>query len=105
LGSRRSRETYVDNVVEEAVLRDGSNSGRMVGACMDGRHSVDSSSKAVRNVSTEDTADGRIVQTLEEREVERVEDLRRVKGLHLLNNNAAGSEAHEGQFRISIRCR
>ena len=101
LCSRQSRETYVDNIVEEAVLRNSSYSGSVVGACVDRRHSVDSSSEAVRNISTEDAVDGGGVQTLEEREGERVEDLGRVNSLHLLNNNAAGSDA---QFSISIRC-
>ena len=87
--SHQSRGTYVDNIVEEAVLRNSSYSGSVVCACVDRRHSVDSSGEAVRNISTEDAIDGRGVQTLEEREGERVEDLRRIKSLHLLNNNAA----------------
>jgi len=86
------------------VLRNSSNSGSVVGACVDRRHSVDSSSEAGRNISSEDAVDGRGVQTLEERKGERVEDLRRIKGLHLLNNNAAGSNTHQDQLSISIRC-
>lgn len=77
------------------MLRDGSNSGSVVGACVDRRHSVDTSREAIRNVSTKDAADGGIVQTLEEGEVEGVEDLRRFKGRHLLDNNAVGSDAHQ----------
>ena len=78
------------------MLCNSTNSGSVVGACVDGRHSVDTCREAVRNIGTEDTADSRSVQTLEEREGERVEDFRRFKRLHLLNNNAAGS--HQDQF-------
>lgn len=73
------------------MLRNSTNSGSVVGACVDRRHSVDTCREAVRNLSTEDAVDSGIVQSLEERKSERVEDLRRFKRLHLLNHNAAGS--------------
>jgi len=96
LVSRQSGETHVDNVVEEAVLRDSSNSRSVVGAGVDRRHSVGSSWEAIRNCSAEDATDSRVVQTLEEREIQRVEDCRRVNGSHLLNNNATGTRISSG---------
>jgi len=91
LCSHRNQKTYVDNVVEEAVLRNGSNGGSVVGAAVDGRHSVISRSETVRNIGTENVAIGSVVQTLEERELERVEGVRIREVAHLLNDNAAGS--------------
>ena len=91
LRPRRNQKTYVDNVVEETVLRNGSNGGSVVGAAVDGRHSVISRSETVRNIGTENVAIGSVVRTLEERELERAEGLRIREVAHLLNDNAAGS--------------
>jgi len=59
----------------------------VVGACVDGCHSVISRWQALRNVGAEDTILGGCVQTREEREIGSVEDVRRVKVAHLLNDN------------------
>lgn len=78
------------------MLRDGSNSRRVVGACVDGRHSVVTRGETVGNSGAKDAIDGNIVQTLEEREDGRVKDLVGVEVAHLLNDDAAGSDAHQG---------
>jgi hypothetical protein len=96
------RETYVDHVVEKAVLGNSNNSGSMVGACVDSRQSVLSRSEAARNVGTEDTVAGGFVQTLEERELGGVEDVWRFKVVHRLDDNTTGSDVHQGQFRIGL---
>jgi len=69
------------------VLGNSNNSGSMVGACVDSRQSVLSRSEAARNVGTEDTVAGGFVQTFEERELGRVEDVWRFKVVHRLDDN------------------
>lgn len=94
----------VYNIVEETMLRDSTNSGSVVRAGVDGRHSVDSRREAGRNISTEDATDSRSVQPLEEREGERVEDLRRCKRLDLLNHNVG--VRNQDALRVELlRCR
>lgn len=79
------------------MLSDSGNSGSVVGACVNGRHSVVSRSETVGNISGKLAIDGSIVQTLEEREVGRVKDLGIVEvARHLLNDDAAGSIADQG---------
>ena len=69
----------------------------MVGACVNGRHSVVSRGETVGNISGELTIDGSIVQTLEEREDSWVKDLGILEAArHLLNYDAAGSIADQG---------
>jgi len=79
--------TEVDHVVEIAVLRDSSNSGSVVGACVNGRHSVVSSSETLVNSSGKLAIDGSSVQTLEEREVGCVKDFGTFEVVHLLNDD------------------
>lgn len=89
LAFQQRRVTYVDHVVERAMLRDW-NEGRLVVRCgIDGREPVRARPETSRYVCRENPTLGSCIQALEESESGRVQNLGRRERFHLLDDNVA----------------
>ena len=89
LSLEQRRETYVDCVVEHAMLRDWDEGGLVVRCGVDGREPVRARRETPRYVGRENPILGCRIQALEESENSRIRNLGRRERVHLLDDKVA----------------